>query len=45
MLQGFYNLTSSMLTQGRNLDVVSNNISNVSTPGYKKDTMTATTFR
>ena len=45
MHQGFYNLTSSMLTQGRNLDVVSNNISNVSTPGYKKDTMTATTFR
>ena len=44
MLQGFYNLTSSMLTQGRNLDVVSNNISNVSTPGYKKDTMTATTY-
>lgn len=45
MLNGFYNLTSSMITQSRNLDVVSNNISNVSTPGYKKDTMTATTFK
>ncbi|WP_028829227.1 flagellar hook-basal body protein [Proteocatella sphenisci] len=45
MQQGFYNLTSSMITQSRNLDVVSNNISNVSTPGYKKDTMIATTFK
>lgn len=45
MLQGFYNLTSSMITQNRNLDVVSNNIANVSTPGYKKDVMMATTFK
>lgn len=45
MLKGFYNLSSSMITQNRNLDVVSNNIVNVSTPGFKKDTMTATTFK
>lgn len=45
MVKGFYNLTSSMLTQNRNLDVVSNNIVNVSTPGFKKDTMTSTTFK
>lgn len=45
MLKGFYNLSSSMITQNRNLDVVSNNIVNVSTPGFKKDTMTSTTFK
>lgn len=45
MLKGFYNLSSSMITQNRNLDVISNNIVNVSTPGFKKDTMTATTFK
>ncbi|MGB5823191.1 MAG: flagellar hook-basal body protein [Proteocatella sp.] len=45
MLQGFYNLTSSMITQNRKLDVASNNIANISTPGYKKDTMMATTFK
>ncbi len=45
MSQGFYNLTSSMITQNRNLDVLSNNITNISTPGYKKDTMMATTFK
>ncbi|MGL5255948.1 MAG: flagellar hook-basal body protein [Proteocatella sp.] len=45
MLKGFYNLSSSMITQNRNLDVVSNNMVNVSTPGFKKDTMTATTFK
>lgn len=45
MVKGFYNLTSSMLTQNRNLDVVSNNIVNVSTPGFKKDTMTSITFK
>ena len=34
MYQGFYNLTSGMLTQSRNLNVISNNMANVSTPGY-----------
>ena len=28
MFQGFYNLASGMITQNRNLDVVSNNITN-----------------
>ena len=45
MFQGFYNLASGMLTQSRNLDVVSNNITNSLTPGYKKDTMTSSTFQ
>ncbi len=45
MFQGFYNLASGMLTQNRNLDVISNNITNSLTPGFKKDTMTSSTFQ
>lgn len=44
MYQGFYNLASGMLTQSRNLNVIGNNMVNIQTPGYKKDTMTSTTF-
>jgi flagellar basal-body rod protein FlgG len=44
MFKGFYNLTSGMLTQQRNLDVVANNMVNVSTAGYKSQSYTATTF-
>lgn len=44
MFKGFYNLTSGMLTQGRNLDVISNNITNVGTVGFKGDKFTASTF-
>lgn len=45
MFQGFYNLTSGILTQTRNQNVISNNMTNVSTPGYKTDKYLATTFR
>ncbi|MDT3844644.1 MAG: flagellar hook-basal body protein [Bacillota bacterium] len=45
MYQGFYNLTSGMLTQQRNLNVVSNNMSNTQTAGYKSDTMVTSTFQ
>lgn len=45
MYQGFYNLVSGMLTQSRNLNVISNNMVNVQTPGYKNDTMVSTTFQ
>ncbi|MCI8402925.1 MAG: flagellar hook-basal body protein [Lachnospiraceae bacterium] len=45
MYQGFYNLVSGMLTQSRNLTVISNNMVNVQTAGYKHDTMVATTFQ
>lgn len=45
MFKGFYNLTSGMLSQTRNLDVISNNMGNVSTPGYKADTYMDSTFR
>lgn len=44
MFKGFYNLTSGMLTQQRNLDVVANNMVNISTAGYKSDRYTSSTF-
>ena len=45
MYQGFYNLASGMLTQSRNLNVVSNNMVNIQTAGYKKDKMVSSTFQ
>lgn len=45
MVKGFYTLTSGMLTQQHRLDTISNNMANVSTPGYKKDKLATTTFR
>lgn len=45
MFQGFYMATSGMLTQNRNLNVISNNMANVSTPGFRSDQYMATTFR
>lgn len=45
MFQGFYNLASGILYQNRNLNVISNNMVNVNTPGYKSDTLTSTTFK
>ena len=35
MYKGFYNLTSGMMTQQRKLSNVANNMTNISTPGYK----------
>jgi len=45
MFKGFYNLTSGMLSQGRRLDVVANNMTNVSTTGYKAEHYTDSTFQ
>lgn len=45
MFRGFYTLSSSMLTQNRQMDVISNNLANISTPGYKSDTLEAETFK
>lgn len=45
MYQGFYTLASGMLTQSRNLNVISNNMVNVQTAGYKNDTMVTSTFQ
>ncbi len=44
MLKGFYNATSAMLTHQQNLNVVGNNMTNISTAGYKQKHYTATTF-
>ena len=44
MVKGFYNLTSGMLSQGRRMDVVANNMTNVSTAGYKAEQYTDRTF-
>ncbi|WP_322198967.1 flagellar hook-basal body protein [Acutalibacter intestini] len=44
MLKGFYNLTSGMITYGKNLNVISNNMANVATAGFKADCFTAQTF-
>ena len=45
MVKGFYNLTSAMLTHGRHLDVISNNMSNAATAGFKTDRFTGSTFQ
>ena len=45
MFQGYYDLTSNMSTQNRNLNVISNNMTNVSTPGYRMDRIMQSTFR
>lgn len=44
MFKGFYNLTSAMLTHQQNLNVISNNMVNVSTAGFKQERYTASTF-
>lgn len=44
MFKGFYNLTSAMLTHQHNLNVIGNNMVNISTAGYKQDRYVASTF-
>lgn len=44
MFKGFYNLASGMITHGKNLDVISNNMANVATAGFKEDCFTGQTF-
>lgn len=44
MTRGFYNLTSGLLSQNRRLDVVSNNITNLASYGYKSETYTDRPF-
>ena len=45
MFQGFYTLTSGVLTQTRNLNVISNNMANATTPGFKSDRFIISEFR
>lgn len=40
MTKGFYNLTSGILSQSRRLDTVANNMTNLSTSGYKAEQYT-----
>ncbi|MCR4925508.1 MAG: flagellar hook-basal body protein [Clostridiales bacterium] len=44
MVRGFYTVGSGMLTQQRSLNVISNNIANTNTTGFKADTPLTTTF-
>lgn len=45
MFQGYYDLASNMIPQNRNMNIISTNIANVSTPGYKTDRLIESTFR
>ena len=44
MYQGFYTIAAGVLMQQRNLDVLSNNLVNANTPGYKASRLVSTTF-
>ncbi len=44
MLQGFYSAASGMLMQQRNLNVISNNLANSQTPGFRSNRLVSTTF-
>ena len=44
MLRGLYTATSAMNTNNRRLDVITNNIANANTTGYKKDLVISETF-
>ena len=45
MFKGFYNLTSGMLTQRQRMNNVANNITNITTPGFKSSRHIASTFQ
>lgn len=44
MLKGFYTAASGILTQQRNINVLTNNIANVKTPGYRASRVVTRTF-
>ncbi len=44
MYQGFYTIASGVLMQQRNLSVLSNNLVNANTPGYKASRLVSSTF-
>ena len=37
MIRGMYTATTGMIQQARKLDTVANNLSNINTNGYKRD--------
>ncbi|MGD9568612.1 MAG: flagellar hook-basal body protein [Sedimentibacter sp.] len=44
MSRGFYTLASGMLTQQRKIDISGNNMANVNTAGYKRETAVSSNF-
>jgi len=42
--RGFYLIGSSLLTQNKIINTISNNVANINTPGFKKDTVVTSTF-
>lgn len=44
MLRGFYTAASGILTQQRTLDVLTNNVANAKTPGFRASRVISTTF-
>lgn len=44
MLRGMYTSATAMLAYSRRMDIVTNNLVNVETAGYKQDTMTTRSF-
>lgn len=45
MFKGFYNLTSGMMTQQQRMNNVANNLTNISTPGFKSSRHTIGNFQ
>ena len=39
MIRALYSSASSMVTQQQNMDIISNNIANTNTTGYKKSVL------
>src|SRR5699024_11990350 len=44
MLRGFYAATSGMISQQRNQEMISNNLANAQTPGFKADRSATRSF-
>jgi len=44
MLRGFYTIASGILTQQRTINVLTNNMANVNTPGFRASRVVSTTF-
>ncbi len=44
MIRGIYNSVSGMITQKKKLDVVTNNLANSTTPGFKEDKLISSSF-
>ncbi len=45
MLRGLYTATTAMLANSRRMDVITNNLTNAETAGFKAETMTTRSFR